>query len=301
MIARLLTGWLVLVAMAGCGSSANPEPAGGGGQSERLVDTSLQPPWITALDVDPKTGDLLLGTNKGFWRIDPKTGDLSRIEGTIAAKGTSDTLGTFLEVEPLGEDRWVGSGHPDNQNTLPEFLGLIETTDQGRTWKPVARLGEADLHKIMEAHGRLYAFDAVLGAILISEDGGRTFEERFTPRGLIADFVVDPEDPEYLLAATEEQLYRSEDGGRRWRPAYSAVGMRLEWPKGGELVRADKDGTVYRSTDRGATFDPIGRVEGEPYKLETTGDPSHLYMALSDGTVLETRDGGRAWEAVFRP
>ena len=30
------------------------------------------------------------------------------------------------------------------------------------------------------------------------------------------DFEVDPEDPEHLIATTERQLYRSEDGGESW-------------------------------------------------------------------------------------
>ncbi len=68
--------------------------------------------------------------------------------------------------------------------------------------------GTADLHKIVLLHGRLYAFDAVLGAMLISGDGGRTFTEQFTPRGLIIDFEVDPQDPDRILAATDQELFR---------------------------------------------------------------------------------------------
>lgn len=300
---RSVIALLLVLASAGCGSDGGNGGGGGdaAGGSEVLVDFAMDPPWVTALDLDPATGDLLLGTNRGFWRVDPRDGSLSRIEGTIRAGGQTDTVGTFLEVETLDEKRWVGSGHPDNQNTLPQFLGLIESTDAGRTWKVVSRLGDADLHKIVEAHGKLYAFDAVLGAMLISEDGGKTFEERFTPRGLVADFVVDPEDPDYILAATDDQLHRTEDGGQRWRPVFSAVGMRLAWPEPGRIVRADQDGTVHESTDRGASFSLIGKVEDDPYKLETTDDPDHLYMASAEGAILETRDGGRTWRSVFRP
>jgi hypothetical protein len=303
MRARALIATLALLVLAGCGSNSQQGSPDGGPdeRSERLVDYALQPPWVTALDLDPATGDLLLGTNKGFWRIKPDDGSITRIQGTIAYRGKSDTVGTFIEVEPLDENRWVGSGHPDNQNTLPQYLGFIESTDQGKTWEPVSRMGDADLHKIVQAHGKLYAFDAVLSAMLITEDGGKTFEERFTPRGLIADFVVDPEDPDYLLAATEDQLYRSEDGGDTWRGVVSGTGIRLEWPEPGRLIRADQDGTVYESTDRGATFSPIGKIEGEAYKFETTDDPNHLYMATSEGAILETLDGGRSWKEIFTP
>ena len=88
----------------------------------------------------------------------------------------------------------------------------------------ISRLGDADLHKIVLKHDKLYGFDAVLGAMLISTDDGRTFEEQFTPRGLIIDFEVDPEDPDRIFAATDNELFRSEDGGKSWRAAYRGEG-----------------------------------------------------------------------------
>lgn len=194
----------------------------------------------------------------------------------------------------------LGSGHPDDQGKLPAFLGFMRSEDGGRTWRVLSRLGEADLHKIIQVHDRLYAFDAVLGAMLISGDGGRTFSERFTPRGLVIDFVVDPEDPGYLLASTEDQLFRSEDEGRRWRGIEAGEGIRLAWTAGDTVLRADKDGTVQRSDDRGRTFEPIGRVPGEPCKFKSLDRERHL-LALSDGTIVETKDGGAKWTVVFEP
>jgi photosystem II stability/assembly factor-like uncharacterized protein len=45
----------------------------------------------------------------------------------------------------------------------------------------------------------------------------------------------------------------------------------------------------------------MSKVEGEPYKWKTTADAQHLYLALSDGTIMETRDGAVTWKAAFRP
>ena len=288
------------IALAGCGSSekkAGPDPSQ---LSDRLVDLSLKPPFVNGLDVDPVNGEFMLTTNKGFWRI-TKDGRVSQVKGTIEADGKKDTVGTFLELEPVGDGRLIGSGHPDSQNTLPQFLGFIESTDNGKSWRVLSRLGDADLHKILEVHGRLYAFDAVLNAMLISSDGGRTFAERFTPPGLVIDFVVDPEDPDYILIANEEQLYKTDNAGERWRPLTQGLGMRLAWNPGAPIVRAEQDGTVSHSTDKGETWQTVGKVEGEPYKFETTDDPNHLYLALSDGTITETRDAGKTWKVTFKP
>lgn len=119
-----------------------------------------------------------------------------------------------------------------------------------------------------------HAWDAVLSAIVISQDGGRTFTERFTPRGLIIDFEVDPEDPDRILAATEDELFRSEDAGETWRPL--------------QLI------------DGGGRLSDAGRVNGEPAVLDAES-PDVLDMALSDGSILHSEDGGTSWEELFRP
>lgn len=288
------------LALAGCGSGGSSNEAKGGKRSDRLVDFKQKPPFVNALEIDPADKKFLLTTNRGFFRIDPETKRVEKVRGTITAGSKTSTVGTFLELMVVGPGKFLGSGHPDQQGTLPNYLGLIRSDDAGKTWQVLSRLGEADLHKIIQIHDRLYAFDAILGAILVSTDGGRTFAERYTPRGLVIDFVVDPEDPKYLLASTEEQLFRSEDEGERWRGIEVGEGIRLAWPQRDTILRADKDGTVLRSSDRGQTFERVGKVPGEPYKFETV-DARHHYLALSDGTIVETRDTGTTWKTVFKP
>jgi hypothetical protein len=302
-VRRLLALAAACALLAGCGDdgsggeSAAPADAK---RSDRLVDFSGQPPWVNALDVDPKTGDYLLTTNRGFWRIDPETDKATQVRGTVSSGGASSPVGTFLFIDVAGEDgRLIGSGHPD-QSTLPEFLGFIESDDGGKNWTVLSRLGEADLHKIVQRHDRLYAWDAVLSAMLISKDGGRTFTENFTPRGLIIDFEVDPEDPQKIVAANEDQIFLTENGGQAWRPVVGAAGVRLAWTDADKLYRADQDGTFYVSPDGASSFQEVGKLEGEPYKIHALG-PRELLVALSDGTIVKTSDGGRTWSTEFKP
>jgi hypothetical protein len=279
---------------AGCGDSSEPA-----GRSDRLVDFSKRPPFVNSLERDPRTGEFLLTTNRGFFRIDGETDRVRRVRGSIEAGGKRARVGTFLELDLDPEGQLVGSGHPD-EDTLPQYLGYLRSDDGGRNWRVVSRLGDADLHKIVFRHGRLYAWDAVLSALIVSEDGGRSFAEHFTPRGLIIDFEVDPEDPAHVLAATDDVLFRSEDEGESWRPLVRGEGSRLAWPEPDRLYLAAKDGTVSVSEDGGDRFDEVGRVDGEPYALDpVSGD--ELYLALSDGTILHSEDGGSGWEEEFRP
>jgi photosystem II stability/assembly factor-like uncharacterized protein len=176
----------------------------------------------------------------------------------------------------------------------------MRSDDGGAHWEVVSRLGEADLHRIIALHDRLYAFDAVLGAILVSEDEGRRWSEHFTPRELLVDFVVDPQDPKHLVAASETRLYASPDMGDGWRPVGEGRAPRLDWPAAEALMRADANGQFHVSPDGGRTWERRGRIDGEPYKVRAI-DADRAFVALGDGTIVETKDGGRTFTTRFRP
>jgi photosystem II stability/assembly factor-like uncharacterized protein len=64
-------------------------------------------------------------------------------------------------------------------------------------------------------------------------------------------------------------------------------------------------GAVLISGDGGKTFDekvtpqqPMVELEGEPARLKAV-DGRHLYVALTDGSILESRDGARSWTPVY--
>jgi len=294
-VIRTVPAVLAALLVTACGAEPEPPPE----RSERLVDLSQRPPFVNSLERDERTGEYLLTTNRGFFRIDPEADAVERVRGTVQAGAKRSAIGTFLELNLDEQGQLVGSGHPD-ERTLPQYLGFLRSEDGGKRWRVISRLGDADLHKILFKHDRLYAWDAVLSAMVISQDGGRTFTERFTPRGLIVDFEVDPEDPGRILAATDDALFRSEDGGETWRPLLRSEGSRLAWPAPDRLYLAARDGTVSRSEDGGERFEPVGRVDGRPAVLDPRS-PEALDMALDDGTILESDDGGADWEEVFRP
>jgi hypothetical protein len=295
-IARSLIALAVVAAFAaGCGAD---DPASSAKRSDKLVDFSKKPPFVNAMVPEPD-GSFLLTTNKGFFRV--KQGkEPERIRGTVNDSSGSSPVGTFLEIDQLSPTELVGSGHPDNPRPLPPYLGYMRSTDAGKTWKIVSRLGEADLHQIRRIHNKIYAFDAVLGAILVSTNGGKDWEERFTPRELILDFVVDPEDENHILASSAETLYRTTDGGNGWRPAMQVKSARLAWPEKDVVLRADRDGSFQVSDNGGETFRKVGRLPGEPYKV-VAKSKDEAFVALSDGAIYETTDGGKSFENRYQP
>ena len=287
---------LALVALAGCGSQDGSAPRAA--DTVSIVDPKGSAPLVNSLEVEPGTGALLVTTNRGFFRVEG--GDAEPIKGVAEAKGRSVPVGGFLEVLPTGPKTLLGSGHPDRKGVLPEFLGVLRSADGGHRWTVIARLGEADLHRMVEKLGRLYAFDAVLGAVLVSSDGGKTFEEHIAPPRPMVELEIDPGDAEHMLLASEQTTFRSQDGGDRWRPLARAPGMRYAWPVPDALYRADGVGTISVSADGAESWRPVGRVEGEPARLKAL-DARHLYVVLKTGAILESLDGAKNWKPVYQP
>jgi photosystem II stability/assembly factor-like uncharacterized protein len=200
-----------------------------------------------------------------------------------------------------GPNRFLGSGHPDGREGLPPFLGLIRSTDAGRSWKPVSLLGKRDFHVLEAAGQRIYGygsdFESGEASLLVSSDGGRSWQERTPPEPLLS-LAIDPGNPDHVVASGEGGSYSSSDGGSGWRPLSDDAGL-LSWtePRGLFLVRLD--GSVVRSRDGGRSWEPAGATGGQPAAFDSAGD--ELYVALHDGTVKRSRDGGRTWRLRSRP
>lgn len=283
---RVLAVCLALV-VVGCGDDE-------GRTGSSLVDPAKKP-LINSLSVAPGGAEFLITTNRGLFRING--GEASRIPARVRTPEGSSPVGKFLAIRALPGGRLIGSGHPDRKG-LAAFLGLLRSADGGRNWEVVSRYGLADLHVIRPHHDLLFAYDAFLGGLLISRNEGRSWSERGSPPGQVFDFVVDPGDPNHLVASTAEGIFSSTDQARSWQASAGGSSARLAWPDEGPIYRADEDGLVYESS--GGTWELIGRIEGEPWKLEAVGE-EELYAALADATIVRSTDGGRNWEEVFVP
>lgn len=233
-------------------------------------------------------GTLYVATHNGLFRV-PRGSRKPRLVG--------DTRKDVMGFSVISADRFVGSGHPGRGEDLPPALGLIESSDAGKTWKSLSLAGEADLHVLRSAGERVYAFDGAQG-FLASGNGGRSWDKRQTPAAMF-DLAVDPQDRDRLVAATEAGLLASSNGGRAWRPVNQQLAGLLAWPERGTLFLVDQSGQLQRSSDGGRTFSAAGSVGGQPGAF--TAQEGDLYVALSDSTVRRSTDGGASWAVRAAP
>ena len=238
------------------------------------------------LGVDPTDGVLYAATHFGLLRLED--GRMHRV-----ANRYQDTMG----FEVIGPGRFLGSGHPDFREDNPPLLGLIESTDAGRSWTPLSLRGEADFHAIQAAHGKVYAYDSTSETFMVS-DSGREWDRR--SQLVVLDFAVSPDDPQLVLATTETGPRRSTDGGRTWTALAGAPNLTLiTWHD--ELMGVTADGAVLVSGDAGRTWSVRGDVGGEPEAMTvaTVGGERRVFVAVAERGIVESSDGGSTFRLTY--
>lgn len=236
---------------------------------------------IHALGVDPADGVLYAASHHGLFRVQP--GAAPRRVG----EGRQDTMGFVI----VGPRHFLGSGHPAPGDDQPANLGLIESTDAGMTWRPLALSGVADFHAIDVKQGIVYGYDSRSQQIMVSSDR-RNWDRR--ARLPLADLAVSPAQPQFVLATTAQGLVHSADGGRTFVLINSAPTLQLvDWSTEDNIVGVGPTGIVGVSRDHGATWARLGTVQGTPAALATNGR-QQVYVATDRG-VHVSEDGGRTF------
>jgi hypothetical protein len=228
-------------------------------------------------------GELVAGTHYGAFRVAP--------DGTVTQVGPTQDFMGFTVVGPA---HYLASGHPGADQDAPGNLGLIESTDGGATWESVSLRGEADFHSLEARHGRVYGHSG--GVLMVSADK-QSWDER--ARIALADLAVSPDDPDTVLATTEQGLAVSADGGSRFELVEGApLLVLITWTDEGAVVGVDPQGVVHVSADRGGTWQQRGSAGGQPAALTAEGDD--VFVATGDGRILESADAGRSFTVRYR-
>jgi len=233
---------------------------------------------------NPADGAVYIATHAG----------LVRQAGASGFERVADRFEDIMGFSIAGPDDFLASGHPDlRQAEAPNQRGLIRSTDGGATWESVSLSGEADLHAIVLAHDAIYVADSLSESVLVSDDGGRTWDRR--GEVALAALAVDPGDPDRLIGADYDGgLVGSDDGGRTWSPISGPSTAAVVWHPSLGLVAASVDGTVSTSED-GTSWEAVSQLGGSGPVLGIDGDG--VLAATDGGTVLRTQDGV-VWDAA---
>ncbi|MEO5314416.1 exo-alpha-sialidase [Pseudarthrobacter sp. CC12] len=272
-----LTAGALILALAACTPPNAPST-----QAPPTATSGLPGTHIHGLTISGDTSQVLMATHDGLF-------DVTK-EPATKIGATNDLMG-FTPGKDQGS--FYASGHPGPGSDLPEPLGLMKSSDGGKTWEPLSRQGESDFHALTTTRSGIVAYDAELRT---SPDGKtwKTVAAGFAPAALAGH-----PDSDTVLATTQQGVQRSTDGGNTWTLQKQAPVIQFAtFPRPTEAVGVEPDGTVHYSADAGATWARKGRIDGQVQAIAAaTGTDGNLsvWAATAEGVLVST-DGG----ATFR-
>jgi len=230
---------------------------------------------VHGISRDPKTGDLLLATHEGLFRA---------VGGQLLQTGPVIDLMGFAAAS---DGTFYASGHPGVGVELPQPVGLLTSTDGGRTWQQQSRGGQSDFHALTVGPTNVTGFD---GALRTSADR-KTWTDRpipAEPRTLAASPKTGR-----LLATTAQGLLASSDNGATWSPLHPPeTAVLAAWADESTIVVITTSRRLATSTDAGATWtvhpNRLGAVEAMGATRSRDGALEVLWFV--GGKALSTTD-----------
>jgi hypothetical protein len=264
----------VLVAglvLSGCAQETRVESDDG------QVGGALPSRHVHGVGIDPGDGRAYLATHDGLFRYGSS--------GPARVGPLIDLMGFTI----AGPGHFYASGHPGAGTDLPDPVGLIESTDAGRTWTPLSRQGKSDFHTLTATRTGVIGFD------------GRWWRSTDADQWQEIQVPVDPfsiaasPDGQTILATSRSGPFRSVDSGRTWVPADpGGLLLVVDWAGGDTVVGLTPDGSVQVSSDAGATWRLAGTVRAAPQAVAATlnADRTVRILVATDRRMLESTDGG---------
>ncbi len=210
-------------------------------------------------------------------------------------KGWREYIRTFYTEAGADGTIWSACGN-----------GVLRSTDAGASWVITTGWDVTEVLKVkVDPFDPAVVYAATAYGVIKTADKGahwtkitNGFHWKFS-----ADVCPDRSIRGTLLAASEEGVYRTTDGGGQWnRSGLDGKGIRVivQDPHNAQVfwVGTEEDG-VLRSTDSGLTWTQKSSGLNHRTVYAIAVDPSNsstIYVGTYGGGVYRTRDGGQNWE-----
>ena len=281
-----LQSWGVIAAIVAVAAFALL--SGGEDRPEGAVSLPVVGADLHSLVVDPTDPSrVFIGSHSGV----SVTEDGGKEWRIVDSLNGADAMGWAF----AGDSILVG-GHP----------GIYASSDGGKTFEQRNNgLPATDIHALGAGGDTVYAASPGAG-LLVSDDAGASWQvaSEDAGQGFMGRILVDPEDPQHLVAPDMSAgAVESTDGGRSWSALGGIQGAAwVSWdPRDTRRIVVTGMGSAAISADGGETWDAFEAPSGASLVEFSPKDPDTLYAAVLEdpnARVYVSRDGGREWDEL---
>jgi photosystem II stability/assembly factor-like uncharacterized protein len=303
----------------------------------RLIGPAVASGRVMSIAVNPKkTAEYYVGVaSGGVWKT---VNDGTTWTPVFDGEG-SYSIG-WVELDPNDSSVvWVGTGESNSQRSVGYGDGIYRSDDGGKNWQNLGLKKSEHIGRIVidprdsrvvyvAAEGPLWGPGGDRG-LYKSADGGKTWKAVLTisENTGVVDVTVDPSNPDIVYAAAyqrrrhvftlidggpESAIYKSTDAGASWNKLKSGlpsvdmgrIGLAIS-PADPSVIyatveAADGKGGVFRSTDKGATWERRNEFDaGAMYYARVVADPKNVdRIFVMNVQLRESQDGGKTLHTI---
>jgi len=224
---------------------------------------------------------VILGTHEGLFRyLD---------QNTVQSMGPENF--DIMGLAVLGNQLYA-SGHPGPKSKLPEPVGLVVSSDSGKSWKKLGLQGEVDFHLLETAGTDMYGVDSGSGNLLYSKNSGKSWVS--PGKNVLNDIVINPAKVGSALALREGKLISTQKSFTKMRVLESSLTFSsLDWLSDSLLATSGK--SLYRSKDFGVTWK---KMRDFPEATSTVTQSSKIIAVVAGNSIYKSTDGGKTFKKM---
>ena len=224
---------------------------------------------------------ILLGTHSGLYQyIDAKT--VKRI-----SPENFDVMGLSI----LGNNLYA-SGHPGPGSKLPEPVGLLLSTNLGKSWKKVSLQGKVDFHLLESTNQEIYGADSQSGNVLYSNDLGANWSSRGA--NSYSDLAISPSTKGRVLGLRDGKLYLSKNSLQTTKQIKtSEIFNSIEWNS--QRLIASSGKKILISADEGKTWKALFTFSDSVGLITQS---KKAIAAVIGSEIYLSRDAGKTFARV---
>jgi hypothetical protein len=221
---------------------------------------------------------------------------------TISA--TISTINTALAIDPI-QPSTIYMGTAD---------GVYKSTDNGRNWSAMNNglTIRTAVSLVIDPSTPSTLYVAISNfnpgnGVYKSTDGGATWNLRRTgiAGSEFLSLAIDPVTPSTLYVGVSNHIYKTTDGATSWTllnsPSLVPSVLAVDPLNNSTIyaVNGASGGSVFKSSDAGATWQSLGSVVSSAYSVAVSPlVPGLLYAGTNQG-IFKSTDGGNNWSLIF--
>lgn len=225
-------------------------------------------------------GKALLGTHEGLFEY----------QAANSMKRISSEDFDVMGLASFGEIIYA-SGHPGAKSKLPNPVGLISSSDSGKTWKKVSLQGEVDFHMLEVGASEIYGADSGSGQLMYSSDLGKSW--RKLGENKYSDIAVLNTKSGRAIGLRAGVLVSTTNAFT----TFSAIKSSRTWSSvevSGSVLYASSGKSIYSSVDSGKSWKRIAALSTAIASITMN---AQIFVAVTKDAIFVSRDGGKSFKS----